>query len=182
MKYDWHCVKGFHSKNECLQIVNYLKSNVSHSLEDFKAIGVVKTSHVDVCVYGQVRDALEKIKHMVMKVNQTDFGFDLYEPSNYDVVHLNTYDSSNFGEYQWHSDGTKNDCWDSKLTVLLNLSTEEYTGGEFQLFLNEPFHVQDFDNPGSLLIFPSFLHHRVNPVKSGKRISLAQFFLGPNFR
>ena len=35
---------------------------------------------------------------------------------------------------------------------------------------------------GSICVFPSFTHHRVSPVTKGKRLSLVQWNLGPEWR
>ena len=35
--------------------------------------------------------------------------------------------------------------------------------------------------PGYMIVFPSFLAHKVEPVTEGERISLAMWFWGPPF-
>jgi PKHD-type hydroxylase len=66
----------------------------------------------------------------------------------------------------------KNDIYDLKYTVLLNVSEKKYTGGEFNIMLGDIFKFDTLNNPGSLIIFPSFLLHKVNPVTSGERKTL----------
>jgi PKHD-type hydroxylase len=56
---------------------------------------------------------------------------------------------------------------------------DEYEGGELE-FLN-------FEQPipkdiGSLIVFPSYLVHRVNPVTRGLRRSMVSWISGPPFR
>lgn len=182
MKYHYYHVNNFHSLNECKAIYDFCMNNISKSIDDFPAIDVKKTSKVDYCYYGSVRDAVEKIKHMTLDINRQYFGFDLHEKSNFDTVNINTYTEDNRGEYDWHTDGTTDEIWDAKLTVILNLSFDSYTGGDFQLFLNKPTTITEFNSLGSLIIFPSFIHHRVLPVTQGKRITLSQWFLGPVLR
>jgi len=103
--------------------------------------------------------------------------------------------------YDWHCDS-----WDRpyqreandpangkirKLSVTVTLSDpKEYKGGELEF----DFRNQDPDKPkkpvkckeilpkGSLVVFPSFVWHRVCPVKSGERKSLVIWNLGWPFK
>ncbi len=104
--------------------------------------------------------------------------------------------------YDWHCDS-----WDKpyvrdntnlpdhgkirKLSVTVTLSDpKEYKGGELEF----DFRANDPDKPrktvkckeilpkGSLVVFPSFVWHRVCPVKSGERKSLVIWNLGWPFR
>ena len=99
--------------------------------------------------------------------------------------------------YDWHCDS-----WDGvyekegptkgkirKLSVTVSLSDEkDYSGGELE------FQFRNVDNPkvtrvckeivsrGSLVVFPSFVWHRVKPVKKGVRYSLVLWNLGYPFQ
>ena len=93
--------------------------------------------------------------------------------------------------YSWHKDGMGShyevhDKPDNKflhentrklsMTIVLN---SEFGGGDFEL--------RDSDekiprlNKGSVIVFPSFIHHRVAPVTRGIRYSLVTWFVGPPF-
>jgi len=99
--------------------------------------------------------------------------------------------------YGWHCDGwgvayqekgpTKGKI--RKLSVTVSLSDEkDYSGGELE------FQCRDGDNPkasevckeilpkGSLVVFPSFVWHRVKPVTKGMRYSLVVWNLGYPFK
>ena len=39
-----------------------------------------------------------------------------------------------------------------------------------------------FKNQGTIIVFPSFIRHRVNPVTKGIRYSLVNWFEGPAFK
>ena len=71
---------------------------------------------------------------------------------------------------------------DIKLTALLNLSEETYEGGELVLFRANEIVCNEFNKPGSAIIFPSFINHKVNKITSGKRHTLAIWLSGPKFR
>ena len=104
--------------------------------------------------------------------------------------------------YDWHCDS-----WDKpylpqnqndptygkvrKLSVTLSLSDpEEYSGGELEFdFRNtDPYKKRNVYKckeilpKGSLVVFPSFVWHRVCPVKKGSRHSLVIWNLGWPFR
>ena len=90
-------------------------------------------------------------------------------------------------KYDWH-----HDVWwentkphDRKLSVVLQLSSQDkYTGGNFEFNAPEinPLEIEPFRQQGSILIFPSFLFHRVTPILSGTRYSLVSWIEGPKFR
>ena len=102
--------------------------------------------------------------------------------------------------YDWHCDS-----WDKpydkpdepdrhgkirKLSVTVSLSDEtEYEGGDFEFdFRNkdaeksQPQVCKELRPKGSIVVFPSFVWHRVKPVISGTRHSLVVWNLGKPFR
>ena len=96
-------------------------------------------------------------------------------------LNYNIYDEGT--EYSWHIDAVPRDpVRDIKLTALLNLSEESYEGGELVLFRANEIVCTEFNKPGSAIIFPSFINHKVNKITSGKRHTLAIWFSGPKFR
>lgn len=85
--------------------------------------------------------------------------------------------------YDWHIDT----FWlsgkdvDRKMTAVYLLSDpSEFTGGEFQLRM-----YQEYTAPlvkGSIIVFPSFIEHRVTPVLSGVRKTATLWISGPRFK
>ena len=73
-----------------------------------------------------------------------------------------------------------------KLSLVCSLSDpKDYTGGRFQFKLtdektgeNYDFEVEEILPRGSIIVFPSFLYHRVKPVKQGTRYSLVAWSNG----
>ena len=96
--------------------------------------------------------------------------------------------------YTWHRDGfIKPNKHDKirKLSVTLSLSDEkDYEGGEleFDFGHTDPSKERithkctEILSKGSLVVFPSFIWHRVCPVKSGTRYSLVIWSLGWPFK
>ena len=71
---------------------------------------------------------------------------------------------------------------DIKLTALLNLSEENYEGGELLLFRGWEIICKEFNEPGTAIIFPSFTNHKVTKITKGSRNTLALWMSGPKFR
>ena len=63
---------------------------------------------------------------------------------------------------------------------------DDFEGGEFEFAHCEggEFSVAkpEFEKSGSIIVFPSFMEHRVAPVTRGVRYSLVTWFLGPPFK
>jgi PKHD-type hydroxylase len=65
------------------------------------------------------------------------------------------------------------------LTLLLN---DDFEGGEFQVNDGkEEMAITVPMNKGRVVLFPSFMIHRVKPVTKGVRKSLVVWVLGPKF-
>ena len=68
------------------------------------------------------------------------------------------------------------------MTLLLNKSFE---GGDFELasYNKEKCDIASVEmNQGDIVVFPSWMEHRVAPITKGIRYSLVTWFLGPPFR
>jgi len=99
--------------------------------------------------------------------------------------------------YDWHVDSyVQKDVYATqekvrKLSVTLSLSpSSNYKGGELEFaFPNENANekpktilCKEIREQGSLVVFPSFVRHRVKPIKKGKRYSLVVWNKGYPFR
>ena len=122
--------------------------------------------------------------HFVNVANQINFNFDL-EMWCGDIQYT-IYDGSGT-YYDWHSDFSPdfNTDFVRKLSISLMLSSaNDYEGGELELYMgmgdnkNRKFKL----DVGDLVVFPSNMWHKVNPIKSGKRICLVGWFGGSPFK
>ena len=92
------------------------------------------------------------------------------------------------GHYGWHTDSSLNTAVPfRKLSITVNLSDpKDYEGGNFEIQnpagqeLKMP--LGQLRKRGTVIIFPSFLKHRVTEVKRGARYSLVQWYNGPEFK
>jgi len=124
---------------------------------------------------------VDRIMWFVNSSNRTNFGCDIVAP--YDIQFTEYYGSSS-DRYDWHQDSwhTRPQPFDRKLSVVVQLSDPaDYEGGTFE-FLTAPSPGKVFVPKGSILIFPSFLAHRVLPVTGGTRRSLVTWVEGPRWR
>tara|TARA_E500000331_G_scaffold87873_1_gene83631 strand:- start:78 stop:701 length:624 start_codon:yes stop_codon:yes gene_type:complete len=114
-----------------------------------------------------------------------------------EAIQLGHYHEGDF--YEWHIDSFQNPSFKTKheyhpgkpynrkisVTVFLN-DPEEYEGGELDLETggpNEEERFRSFKMPkGTIIVFPSYMWHRVRPVTSGVRKSLVLWIQGPPFK
>ena len=77
-----------------------------------------------------------------------------------------------------------------KLSLTLQLTDKtKYEGGDFQFKwiqdnkkdLLNIITVDDAKDMGTIIIFPSFIHHQVMPITRGKRESLVNWSVGKEF-
>ena len=181
MKYDYVFLQELYNADERRQLRSCVEQVSDFNITDSPAKGVKKTANVACFMYKDAAELLRKLRHRVLDINKNCFGLDLFETSDYEILHYNTYKSETQAEYGWHTDACKNECQDIKLTALLNVS-ENFTGGKFELFLNGPTEIKEFSIPGTLLVFPSWIPHRVTAVLTGERLSISQFYTGPNLK
>ena len=139
-------------------------------------------STVKIIDYETVEPLLSRLVKEAFSVVNLQFGYTTFGPHPGDHLLYNTYQSKDKDHYHWHFDNSNSATHDMKLTLLVNLSTESYEGGEFQTYIFSETSHPDFDKPGSAIMFLSNLNHRVLPVTSGTRKSLTMFICGPKFR
>lgn len=93
------------------------------------------------------------------------------------------------GHYDFHLDGNGFTRWDEpknhyihgktrklSMTIVLN---EDYEGGEFEFFNNDTLIKEKM---GTIIVFPSYMLHKVRPVTKGMRYSLVAWFNGEPFK
>lgn len=117
------------------------------------------------------------------EANRNAFGFDIdYLPD----IQYTKYTADQNGKYDWHCDTfwANPTAYDRKLSIVIQLSDpSEYEGGDFEI---DPQYAQlpadKIRTKGTVIVFPSFLNHRVTPVTKGTRHSLVSWIQGPKFR
>jgi len=84
------------------------------------------------------------------------------------------------GHYDWHVDIGPGPYSLRKLSMSVQLSDPaDYDGGELEFMASAESGIR---TRGSLIVFPSFLQHRVTPVTRGIRASMVSWIAGPPYR
>jgi len=144
----------------------------------------------DLWIYKEVHPFI----HEANKLANWNFNWDWSEPCQFTKYKLNQH-------YDWHCDS-----WDKpynkpgslmhgkirKLSITCQLTDcSEYEGGELEFDFrnqepikrkNNNFFTVEPQKKGSIIVFPSFVWHRVKPVKRGVRYSLVLWNLGYPFK
>ena len=119
-----------------------------------------------------------------------------YDIKAAESVQITRYEKGGF--YNFHKDGKSDTlgAYDKpenkfmhgnvrKLSMCIILN-DDYEGGHFEFAtLGEEasnIYTPDFNKVGSIIVFPSFMVHRVQPVTKGTRYAAVSWFLGPPFK
>ena len=139
-----------------------------------------KDCQVSVAEWGKTKSFLQGFIDQALYMNEQNFGVHIYPVrNNYYLIH-NYYKAGQ--QYDFHVDESPWPPSSCKLTCLLNLSTSPYSGGEFMIRQgSEEKVVREFNTPGVMVVFPSYILHRVTPIIQGTRISLAALLEGPKW-
>ena len=139
-----------------------------------------------------IYDIINPFIHVANKNAGWNFNWDWNETSQFTIYEKGEY-------YDWHTDQGpdamkhKNKNFNGKtrkLSLTLQLTDKtKYEGGDFQFMwiqadkkdLLNIVTVDDAKDMGTIIIFPSFIHHRVLPVTKGKRESLVNWSIGKKF-
>jgi PKHD-type hydroxylase len=122
----------------------------------------------------------EELTSLSRRVNDAFWRYNIegWEPFQY-----GEYRADRNGHYTWHIDTSArfNGGHVRKLSFSLGLShRHEYEGGSLEIKYGcKPFEYKI--GKGDMVVFPSFLLHRVTPVTKGVRKTLVGWGRGPNF-
>lgn len=134
------------------------------------------------------------INHQCHEAN-LEWGFDLFWPRQAEVLEY----GHEGDKYDWHTDThLVSNSWEDphghpnvrrKITCIWQLSDgDEYEGGDLELTDNFDGRnilensKEEMRMKGSVIAFPSFMLHRITPIKSGVRKSMVTWMNGPAWR
>jgi PKHD-type hydroxylase len=151
----------------------------------------VRVSDVKFFLYNEeTKWIFERINFVIENINNSFYNFDL---NGYNSFQYTEYDGEKTGKYDFHmdtflgtgeiQDGEQHECRKLSLTMLLNEQGVDFEGGDFQINQGRE-DVSEIvpTKKGRIILFPSFLIHRVTPVTKGKRKSLVTWIEGPKFK
>jgi PKHD-type hydroxylase len=124
----------------------------------------------------------DRILKFVSNANQNYYHFDITRLD--ERIQYTEYNETYKGHYGWHFDvGPGSRSCIRKLSIVVQLSDPgDYEGGDLQFSMDNDSILTAPKTQGSIVIFPSYLRHRVTPVTKGTRRSLVTWISGPPFR
>ena len=129
----------------------------------------------------------DKFNKIIQNVNEEYYNFDL---NGYDYVQYSEYLANENGHYDYHIDlmvdmipQKEYDFLYRKLSfsLCLNQQGNDYSGGDFKIKTGAEEDSVKL-NKGDMIVFPSFILHKVEPVTEGVRKSLVGWVTGPKFK
>lgn len=111
-----------------------------------------------------------------------------YDLEGLETLQLGSYQPGD--SHDWHMDTLSHGDRVRKLTVVVQLDDPEaYEGGDLEVLRFGVANPEPIALPldamrrrGTVLVFPSYLLHRVGPVLRGERRTLVAWLVGPRFR
>ena len=121
----------------------------------------------------------DRLMGYITEANNALWDFNLH--TVIDQIQYTEY-QGNGGHYDWHLDIGPNSINHRKVSVVVQLSNpDDYVGGDLELHPgNTSFAVPR--KKGAVVVFPSFLLHRVTPLTSGLRRSLVLWAGGEPYK
>ena len=172
-----------HTVNKILDICNkYDLGNAQIGEgEEVTSIRSSRVSFVD-CI---TEPFIHKVTdYYLEQANKKCFGFDI--SGGLDSVQFTNYDKEYEGHYDWHPDMfvPSKTAYTRKLSIIIQLSDpKDYEGGN--LLFRDNLKLPDASKMrqrGAIIVFPSFLDHKVTKVVEGHRQSLVGWIEGPSWR
>ena len=120
----------------------------------------------------------QRLADLAITCNNERFHFDLL--GFHEELQLAKYVEGDF--FDWHLDFGPGETSIRKLSMTIQLSDpSEYEGGDLQFMINQNI-VTASREKGTIVIFPSFILHRVTPITKGVRQSIVGWDSGPPYR
>lgn len=123
----------------------------------------------------------EKLGKMIVEANDVIWQFDL-RPLDEHIQYTEYHNDG--GHYGFHLDvGPGYPLNQRKISITVQLSDgSEYEGGDFQILRGDGEPENLPKKKGAVLVFPSYILHRVTPVTKGTRKSLVLWVGGDSYR
>ena len=181
LQYFWF--DSFFSPDQCQEIISIGKTYPQEGGQTFSGAGgepsSIRSSTIRWIDYQDpnVRWLIDELGRMAIEANRQLFKLDLYGFT--EKLQFTEYEGQG-RHYDWHPDIGPN-MSKRKISIVVQLSDEkDYEGGE--LLINTGQMLVPSKKQGSVILFPSFLMHKVEPLRSGSRYSLVSWISGNTWR
>lgn len=122
----------------------------------------------------------QKLVDAISILNASTYQFDI-TGTDQSLYHV-TYEGSEQGHYAWHADLGDEKQAQRKLSITFQMSDgSEYEGGDLEFNRNGQIETAP-KKKGQLILFPSYVLHRVAPVTKGVRRAMVAWIVGPPFK
>jgi len=177
----------------CKKILNAGRKKIIKEATTFKGINKTKRNCKVSWINDKwIYDIINPFIHTANKKAGWNFQWDWNESSQFTIYEKGHY-------YGWHTDQGAGCMKDKdknfngktrKLSLTLQLTDKnKYEGGDFQFKwiqddkkdLLNIITIDDAKDIGTIIVFPSFIHHQVLPITRGKRESLVNWSVGRVF-
>lgn len=169
---------GYFSAEECRKIAALADAEKTHDGQIGKGMdNQIRKSEVSyVNPVESSQWVFEKLEYILLDLNR-EYKFDLNGfREGFQVAEY----AAPGGQYAWHNDIGTGDFSTRKLSMSVQLSeASDYEGGELEFADSTAPAPKEI---GSLIVFPSYLPHRVHPVTRGVRKSMVSWIAGPAFK
>jgi PKHD-type hydroxylase len=176
---NWAYMDNLFTPEECAQIIAIGNSK----LEKATIVGGevnkdIRESQISWLSPNDLEFAFRRVTDGVLNLNSQFFNFDLFGLA--EGFQFTRYDAPT-GHYGMHIDKMLNGPV-RKLSLTIQLSSpEDYEGGELALQFDKEADVMPKEL-GKMIVFPSYILHKVRPVTKGTRYSLVAWVTGKPFK
>ena len=180
MRQQFHIWQSALSKEQIIEILNLVDNNSLLNAPVFSSSKSIQKKRSSKIYWINESWVQKLLWEYILEANKKTFHVDVINKSE---IQFTEYRSHEGGKYDWHHDVNWNaqEGLDRKLSISIQLSDKtDYLGGDFEF--EEINSSMDFKGIGTVIIFPSYLRHRVTLVTSGTRRSLVAWFYGPSWK
>ena len=180
MRQQFHIWQSALSKEQIIEILNLVDNNSLLNAPVFSSSKSIQKKRSSKIYWINESWVQKLLWEYILEANKKTFHVDVINKSE---IQFTEYRSHEGGKYDWHHDVNWNaqEGLDRKLSISIQLSDKtDYLGGDFEF--EEINSSMDFKGIGTIIIFPSYLRHRVTLVTSGTRRSLVAWFYGPSWK
>ena len=123
----------------------------------------------------------KRLMELAVEANEALWKFDLISAP--ELIQYTEYYASEEGHYDWHQDIGPGEGSLRKVSITVQLSdSDEYEGGDLQLWTGGKSIMTSARGAGVVVVFPSYLMHRVSKVTKGTRRSFVLWIGGEHYK
>ena len=169
------------TKEECQKIIDIASKNYADDagIGGGDGMGTVNKEIRDADLYGIHHTQengwiFDKVSNIVSAVNTNHFGYDINGITHsLQLLHYkHKPEEDTDGHYNWHIDSGPGSSATRKISLSVQLSEpEDYEGGQLEVF-DHGGPVIAPKEQGAVLLFPSYMPHKVHPITKGERWAL----------